>query len=221
VIKIKKVNNRKNNNLLRRIIMKKQSLKMVVVSFIICCFVILVMGRTAKAYYGLNWNNLFNNNYNYYNSDDDDDDLDRGAHAYEVQENSGPGYNSYTYRQWTSPYDMISGNLVPEMTISYSSSNPLMAMMNPFQPYESKSEGNALGSLYPQSVMSFGSNPMMNYFANMYAPKYQGYSSQSMWGNTNYMMNYPGLGMSGFMWGPYSNTNAGYSGGGQYANIIY
>lgn len=217
------MNDKKKHTEERRIIMKKQSSKIAFVTIIISCFVMLIMGKIVNAQY---YNNNYNwgwqvpqwGNYNY-----DDDNLTRGGHAYEVQESSGPGYTSYNYRQYTSAYDMMTGNYVPEMTISYSSSNPMAAMFNMFQPYETHSQGSAVGSLYPQTTMQlFPSNPMMSFFAQQYSPKYDTYQSQSIFGNTNYSMFFPGMGMSGFMWGPFGgSTGAGSWGSGPYTNWMY
>jgi hypothetical protein len=186
------------------------------------------MGSIASAQYyntpfNWGWGNLgtFNNQYNYNYDYGNDDNLTRNANAYEVQESQGPGYTTYNYRQYTSAYDAMMGNIVPDMTISYSSSNPYAAMFNPFQPQESHSEGSAVGSLYPQSTMSFFQNPFSGMIAQM-APRYEGYSSNSIFGNTNFMMNYPGMGNSGFMWSPFMNMGAGNQGGNyQYPNYMY
>lgn len=204
--------------------MKKQFLKIALVGIMTSCFLMLVMGRVAKAQWG-NWGwgnfNMPQYNYNWGDYEVDDDELTRGPHAWEVEENSGPGYTTYNYRQYTSAYDAMMGNMVAPMEISYSSTNPMGAMFNMFQPHETHSQGNAVGSLYPGTTMSFFSNPFSGMIAQM-APRYEGYSSQGIFGNTNMMMNYPGMGNSGFMWGPYSNISAGYGyGPGPYADRIY
>jgi hypothetical protein len=149
-------------------------------------------------------------------ADDDDDDNDREASAYEMQQFQGPGYYGYTYNQFTSPYDAMMGSYVQPMTMSFYSSNPMAAMMNPFGAHESYSQGSGTGSMYPGTSMQFGYNPMGNLFAQMYSPRYESYQSQSpLYGNTNYMMNFPGMGGVPFQFGPYSqNAGAGYYGQG-------
>jgi hypothetical protein len=179
--------------------MSRRILNLLFISFISCCLVIGLFGRIARAA--------------------DDDEPKRSAKAYEEEYTCIGGMCYYTGRQYTSQYDLMRGEIYPEINVQYAMPN-FGAMFNPFAPVaESSSRGSAIGGLFSGPMMRFPTSPLSYMMGTLGAPQYETSQSYSPWtGSMNYMSMYPGLGFqgAGFMLGPFSGygSAAGYGGYG-------
>jgi len=142
----------------------------------------------------------------------------RTGQAFEQEWVKSPYGYSYIGRQYTSQYDLMRGQIFPEITVQYSVPN-IAGMFNPwsmFMPTESGSSGSAIGGLFTGPSMQLPVSPMSYYLGTMGAPRYDTYQSQGLLtGSTNYMSLFQGLGFggAGFMLGPFRGLGfGGYSG---------
>lgn len=207
--------------------MKKQYLKIALVSIMAACFFTLVMGKVATAQ-AVDWSQWGWSAPSWQTSSSDN--IYRGAQAYEKTEYQGPEGYSVNIRQYTSEYDLMNGEIYPEVDFSYTVSTPWAAsnpLANMLTPRQTSGEGSAVGGYFSGPMISFPT--MTGGLANMFAPRYQYQTTESPFGSSAMMWNMPGAGGGGFAWSPFGNNTAysygggyGYGGyGGGYPNVIY
>lgn len=173
--------------------MNRKILNLLFISFISVCIVVGFLGRVAIAA----------------------EEPSRSGQAYEERWVNTPYGTQYIGRQYTSQYDLMRGEIYPEITFSQTTPN-IMGMYNPmsmFMPSESGSRGSAIGGLFTGPSMVLPTSPMSYYMGTVGAPRYETYQSQgALSGSMNYSSIYPGFGLqgSGFMLAPFLS---GYGGG--------
>jgi hypothetical protein len=176
--------------------MKRNIFNLLFISIISVCLVVGFLGRIAIAA---------------------EDEPSRGSRAYEQERTCIGGYCFYTGRQYTSQYDLLRGEIYPEITFQYAAPD-YGRMFNPFAPtYESSYEASAIGGLFSGPMMRLPVSGMSYLLGTIGAPQAQTYQSMGPFtGSTSYTSLYPGFGFqgSGFMLGPFRNIwgGGGYSG---------
>jgi len=175
--------------------MNRKILNLLFISFISVCLVMGLTGRIAKAATG--------------------DEPSRSGQAYEQERTCVGGVCYYTGRQYTSQYDLMRGQIFPEITVQYMTPN-YGWMMNPiFGPSSEYSyDASATGGLFTGPMMQFPVSPMSYMLGTYGAPRANIYQSQGLFsGNMSYMNMYQGFGFpgAGFMLGPFSQLFSGYN----------
>lgn len=136
----------------------------------------------------------------------------RSAKAYEEQQTCIGGICYYTGRQYTSQYDLMRGQIFPNITVQYAMPDWMGAMTGSASSY---SRGNAIGGLFSGPIAQLPVSGLSYMLGTMGAPHYESAESYSPWtGSMNYLSMYQGLGFggAGFMMGPFSNM-FGFGGG--------
>lgn len=174
--------------------MNRKILTLLFISFISVCLIIGFLGRIAIAA---------------------DEEPSRSAKAYEEERTCIGGMCYYTGRQYTSQYDLLRGEIYPNVTVQYTTPDWGGMLTGSASSY---SRGSAIGGLFTGPMMQFPTSPMSWMLGTMGAPQYETAQSYSPWtGSMSYTNMYQGLGFggSGFMLGPFRNIwgGGGYSGG--------
>jgi hypothetical protein len=189
--------------------MNRKILNLLFISLISVCLIVGFLGRAALAA----------------------DEPTRSGQAYEEERTCVGGICYYTGRQYTSQYDLMRGEIYPNVTVSYTTPD-IQGLYTGSA--SSQSRGSAIGGLFTGPSMRFPTSPFSYMLGTMGAPQYETAQSVSPWtGSMSYSSSYApmGFGGAGFALGPfrytgYSNpysgsgytgySTAGYGGGGYY-----
>jgi hypothetical protein len=173
----------------RKNTMNRKVITVLFISFISVCLVIGLLGRVAMA-------------------------ADRTGQAYERECTVIGGIEYCTARQYTSQYDLLKGEIYPEITMQYAVPS-YQGMRDPFGSSYSY-EGSAVGGLFTGPMMRFPVSGLSWMLGEQGAPRAQVYEYQNPFaGSMSYSQIYQGLGFqgSGLMLGPFRNLWGGGTGG--------
>ncbi|MGA1796380.1 MAG: hypothetical protein ACMUIL_11035 [bacterium] len=138
----------------------------------------------------------------------------RSGKAYEEERTCIGGMCYYTGRQYTSQYDLMRGEIFPNVTVSYAMPDWMGAMTGTVS---SSSRGSAIGGLFTGPMFQFPTSPLSYMMGTYGAPQYSTSESYNpFFGSQSMTSMYQGLGFggSGFMLGPFRSLWSGGYGGG-------
>lgn len=128
--------------------------------------------------------------------EEEEEETTRHSSMWEQQMSWQNGMYTFTANQGTSAYDMMNGQLFPNVSIQYSSFNPMGGTFPDFS-YETGS-GSAIGGLFSGPYMQFPVSAMSSYLGTEGAPRYQYQISNNPFTGPSMNANiYAGLGFAG------------------------